>query len=170
MSTLLSFTIDGPDTPLEQVLGRSPRLLAAYRDFYGGFWDREILPARLVELVRLRVAQMHACEAELAIRDAQSGVDDATVEALHSWPDSGLFDDAERAALTYSEQIPFAHHQITDAQVDEVTQHLGDQGFVALAMLATFVDANCRLRVAFRLPPTPTDNGTPPASAGGHLY
>lgn len=151
MTELLSFTADAEQTPFEQILARSPELATAYREFYGLYWDRDILPARLVELVRLRIAQLNGCESELAIRDQNSGVDEATVEALKSWQSSDGSNSSERAALTYAELIPFAHHQITDDNVEEIKTHLGDDGFVALAMLATFVDANCRLRMLFNL-------------------
>lgn len=170
MTELLSFTADAEQTPFEQILARSPELATAYREFYGLYWDRDILPARLVELVRLRIAQLNGCESELAIRDQNSGVDEATVEALKSWQSSDGFNSSERAALTYAELIPFAHHQITDDNVEEIKTHLGDDGFVALAMLATFVDANCRLRMLFNLPTRATETGAAPSSATGHLY
>lgn len=170
MTGLLSITPGAAQTPFELVLGRSPDLLIAYREFYGTFWDRDVLPARLVELVRLRIAQLHVCAAEVAIRDAGSGVDDATVEALSSWQSSDMFSSTERAALGYAELIPFAHHQITDAEVEQIKGHLGDRGFVALAILSTFVDANCRLRLLFRLPDTSIEAECRPATATGHLY
>ena len=41
---------------LERVLGLRPDLLERYRAFYGALWDEGVLPARLLELCRLRIA------------------------------------------------------------------------------------------------------------------
>lgn len=169
MATLLPL-VDSEDTPMEQVLGRSPALLAAYREFYGTLWDDDVLPARLLELTRLLIAKEHFCDAELAIRHADSGVSDAEVDRLEDWSSMETLSGLERAALTYAQQIPWSHHQITDAQVDAVKAELGDAGFVALNFAATFFDANCRLRLLFEMPASATEPVHVPASATGTFY
>jgi|SRR5271156_3356465 len=162
--------IDSERTPMEQVLGRNAHLLAAYRDFYGTLWDDDVLPARLLELTRLLIAKEHFCDAEFAIRHSDAGVSDSEVDRLGEWRSIDSLSSAEQAALTYAQQIPWSHHQITDAEVDAVKAELGDAGFVALNFAATFFDANCRLRLLFEMPSSVTEPVKAPASASGTFY
>jgi alkylhydroperoxidase family enzyme len=169
MTTLLPLN-DSGKTPMEQVLGLRPALLEAYRDFYGTLWDNEVLPARLLELTRLLIATEHFCDAELAIRQSDSGVTDAEIDGLKDWRSIESLSSLEKAALAYAQQIPWNHHQITDDQVNAVKAEIGDAGFVALNFAATFFDANCRLRLLFEMPASATESVKAPASATGILY
>ena len=75
---------------LERVLGLRPDLLERYRAFYGALWDEGVLPARLLELCRLRIAGLDRCEAESAITHGDSGVtiDESASLARREIPDS----------------------------------------------------------------------------------
>lgn len=159
-------TPTGEGTPFEQILGHRPDLLDAYRDFYGTLWDAHVLPESLLELLRLRIAQQHDCASELAIRQEGSDVDDAKLAELERWQESDAFSPLERAALTYADQIPWGHHQITDARVEAIKAEIGDSGFVAVAFAATFFDANCCLRELFGVPAAPTVVDQPASSSG----
>ena len=94
------------NAPFDAALALRPELRDLYAAFYGKLWDDELLPANLLELCRLRVAQLHDCEAELAVRHAGAGVSDEQVAALADWSESDLFGAAERAALTLAEKMP----------------------------------------------------------------
>lgn len=169
MSALLDVT-SGSGTPLEQLLGRRPAILEAYRDFYGALWDEQVLPPTLLELARLWIAHLHQCDAELAVRHADPGIDQAKVSALLDWRSSKLFSPLERAVLEYAELIPWGHHQITDEQVDAIRREIGDSGFVGLNFAVTFFDANCWLRLLFDMPPSVSMPVPAPASNSGPLY
>ncbi|HEX7034180.1 MAG TPA: carboxymuconolactone decarboxylase family protein [Pseudomonadales bacterium] len=99
---------DAP-TPVERVLGLRPELLAGYRRFYRTLWRSGTVPRRILELTRLRIAAIHDCEAEWAVRDRHAGVDAAELDALRRGDDA-RFSAAERAALAVAEQMPYAHH------------------------------------------------------------
>lgn len=65
---------DAPSA-FEGVLGLRPELLRLYRAFYSTLWNRDLVPvpARLLELCRLRIAALHAGEAECAVRHVCAG-------------------------------------------------------------------------------------------------
>lgn len=157
-------------SPFEDVLSLTPHILETYREFYGTLWDDHLVPADILELCRLRVAQLHVCESELAIRDHDSGVTEFQVEQLSRWQESGAFSDSQRAALDYAELIPWQHHDVTDAMAEAVKAHLGEGGYVAFCFAVCFFDANCRLRQVLELPPVANAPGEPPASRDGILY
>jgi len=48
--------------PVTRVFGHHPELLARWYDWYGPLIRDLALPARLKEIVRLRVAQLNACD------------------------------------------------------------------------------------------------------------
>lgn len=160
---------DDSSAPFDAALGLRPELRDLYAAFYGKLWDDELLPADLLELCRLRVAQLHDCESELAVRHAGAGVSDERVAALADWPESELFSESERAALALAEKMPWQHHDLTDEEYADLRGHFGEAGVVALTIGIALFDANCRLRLAFGAEPVPVEAAAP-ASGGGPIY
>lgn len=105
------------------------------------------LPPRLLELCRVRIAQIHDCAAELMIADETASLSDDDKTRLAAADFSG-FDEAEQAALALAEQMPFAHHAMTDADVARADAALGHPGCVALLTALAFYDVTCRLKLA----------------------
>ncbi len=157
------------DPPFDAVLGLRPELRDLYRAFYGKLWDEQLLPASILELCRLRVAQLHECESELAVRDEGAGVDQEQLDALAHWQESDRFSAAEREALLLAEKMPWQHHEITDEEHAALRAHFGDEGTVALTVGIALFDANCRLRLVLGTEPVPIATKAP-ASATGPIY
>jgi alkylhydroperoxidase family enzyme len=154
--------------PYEAWLAHRPELQALYKRFYGALWDEQLLPPRLLELCRLRVAMMHECDAELAVTDPAAGVSEDDREALGHWWRDDRFTPAERAALVIADKMPYSHHDITDDEYAAVREHLGEPGTVALTVALALFDANCRLRLTFEVPASPEPSAAP--SAAGPLH
>ena len=107
------------DTPLDRVLGLRPGLRAEYRAFLSTVWTRSGLDPVVLELCRLRVAQLLGCDGELAERTASArdaGLDEAKIAMLPQWPTSPVFTATERACLAYAEQFVLDPHGVDDAQ------------------------------------------------------
>ncbi len=153
--------------PFEAWLSHRPELRDLYKRFYGAIWDEELLPRNLVELCRIRIAQIHGCAAELAVRDSASAVTAVQVAELDDWGHATHFSPVERAVLTIAEKMPWSHHEITDAEYAEVREHLTEPQTVALTVALALFDANCRLRLVFDLDPSAARAA---ASASGPLH
>ncbi len=158
---------DAPSA-FEGVLGLRPELLQLYRAFYSTLWKPDLVPAGLIELCRLRIATVHACDAELAIRHANTGVTDEQVAVVTGWYTATCFSPVERAVLAFAEKIPWQHHGVTDDDVDALRSHLTDAQVVALTVAAAMFDANCRLRLVFDVETRPLVADAPVAD--GILY
>ena len=68
--------------PLERVFGLRPNLFDAWREFALVFWEKRLLDPVLLELVRLRVAQLHQARFPLASRRPEAreaGLDEAKI-------------------------------------------------------------------------------------------
>ena len=131
---------------LEGVLAHRPELQARYRAFMQSVRGDGNVPARVLELCRMRIAQLHECAAELELSDPAAPVNTSERQQLAE----GQFDaftEAEQAALEIAEVIPYAHHQLSDAQVQRADAALGHAGCVALLTALAFFDVNCRLKL-----------------------
>lgn len=167
----MSWLVTRPETAsaFEDVLALRPDLLEGYRAFYGSLWDDELLPSRLLELCRLRIAALAGCEAEAAITHAGSGVTalEREVLARREIPDSTS--DLERRALAIASKVPFEIHGLEDDGLAALREALGDDGLVALMVALPLFDANCRLRLVLEVGPVYNEVSLP-ASRSGTLY
>jgi alkylhydroperoxidase family enzyme len=148
-------------TPFEAVLALRPELLHLYRDFYRRLWTDEPAPATLLELGRLRIAQVHDCPAEVAIRHARADVNDARVAALAQWSTADCFSAVEQAVLRIADKVPYQYHDISDGEVAALRRHLSDPQVVGLMLALTLFDAHCRLRLALGVAVAPASVEAP---------
>jgi alkylhydroperoxidase family enzyme len=132
----------------EATLGVRPDLSVPYRDFYGSLW-KDAADPRLLDLCRLRIAQIHRCESERHVEYSFTHVTPTDIGNLEGWRDSARFSEAEQAALTIAEKIPWDHHGITDDDINALKPHLSDADVVTLVCAMVLFDANCRLRLVF---------------------
>jgi len=156
--------LDAP-TRFEAVLQQRPELLTRFRAFYATLWSDGALPARVLELCRLRIAAIHACEAEWMIRDARVELEPATLASLRTGRFEGCAAE-EQVALAVAEQLPYAHHAITDADVERLNEAFGAPGAVALLTALAFFDVICRLKIVFEIEPEPVVLTAPPLRDG----
>src|SRR5688500_14587387 len=109
--------IDAASRPeRDAVLGLTPEVHTRLRELLSLAW--QITDAGLLDLCRLRRAQMMAARAEIAGADAGLLVD------LDGWRSRPAFSDRERAALAYAEQYHWDHKQISSDQHDVLARHL----------------------------------------------
>lgn len=137
------------DTGLDRVFGLRPDLYAAFRAFYAVFWTHGLLDPVVLELCRLRVAQLLGCATEQAVRYAPAraaGLTEARVGALARWPEDPSFSDGERAALGFAEQFVLDAHGVDDELRDAVIDHYDLPGLVALCEALAVFDGFCRFR------------------------
>lgn len=125
----------GP-TDWDRVVALFPDAFEAVANLQRVVWDN--FDPVVLELSRLRTAQLLGFEAGLAVRsDAarRAGLDEAKIAALGTWPTSPLFSDAERACLALTEQFVMDANGVTDALVDAALAHYSP------ADVHTFVNA-----------------------------
>lgn len=134
-------------TPLElgniRFYAHRPELAEAYVRFMAELRRPGLLPRRLVELVRLRVAFHNQCRSCMAVRyadGAADGVDEGLVCQLAAPDDAPDLTDAERSALRFADRMATDHLSIDDAAVADLRAHFGEAEVVELGMnVAAFV-------------------------------
>jgi alkylhydroperoxidase family enzyme len=142
---------------LYRVLATHPAALIAWTDFAWGLRRLETTPRALRELLILRAVQHGG--ARYAWRDhvpmaRAAGVPEAAIAALADWRESDLFDDAERAALAFADElIEFGVAQ--DAQLAELARFYSDAQVIELALTVAFYTMVPRVLNALRVPLSP---------------
>ena len=155
----------GNSPPLEGLLAHRPELLTRYKAFYSALWDDGLVPRRVLELCRLRIAAIHGCDAEWAVRDVGIVLEVSEATALKRGK-VVAFTASEQAALAIAERFPFQHHGVSDADVALATEAFGEAGTVALMVALAFFDATCRWKLAFDLEERSVDLESPPLHQG----
>jgi alkylhydroperoxidase family enzyme len=131
------------ETSWERLAALCPEATTALSNVVTAAWSEN--DPLVLELSRLRIAKLLGHTGELARRSARAsdaGLTEAKLANLAAWPTSRLFTARERACLSLTEQFVIDPNGVTDAQVADVTEHLGAAGcyaFVeAVSVLETF--------------------------------
>lgn len=134
-------------TPLElgniRFYAHRPELAEAYVRFMAELRRPGLLPRRLVELLRLRVAFHNQCRSCMAVRyadGAAEGVDEGLVCQLASPDEAPDLTEAERSALRFADRMATDHLSIDDATIADLREHFDEAEVVELGMnVAAFV-------------------------------
>ena len=135
---------------LTGVLQAGGVLSADYNAVWDAVWRQTHIPASVLELCRLRLAQLHGATAEQALRhpdllDAEKNA--ALLDG--SYHKDPRFSAAELAVLEFTEIYAQDPAAISDDMADAVKQHFGEAGLVCLVESLGFIDGRIRLALMF---------------------
>lgn len=135
---------------LSQALADGSVLTNAYDAVWDALWTQPYIPADILELCRLRLAQLHGAKAEMALR-LTSGCGEEKIRAVLAGRHEGSADFSvlELAVLELAEIYAQDPSAITDAMADEVKRHVGEPGLVCLVEALGFIDGRIRLALMF---------------------
>ena len=120
-----------------------PDLFEAWREFAGIFWQKRLVDPVLLELCRLRIAQLHGAAHPLSIRTreaAEAGLGEAKIARLADWWKQPGFSGLERACLRFAEQFVLDAKAMSDEEARPVVAALGDAGTVAFVEALAIFD------------------------------
>jgi alkylhydroperoxidase family enzyme len=152
--TRVTMLCEGP-TELEQVW--------RYRDdYYRLFVDDYVRSVRrldpvLVELARIRIAQLVESEFDAALRyraAGDAGLTETKISAITDYPTSELFSDRERAVLEFTEQFALQSSSISDEDCARLQEHITAEQFIYLVKALSTMDQFARANSAFRIQPS----------------
>ncbi|WP_172294958.1 carboxymuconolactone decarboxylase family protein [Pseudoruegeria sp. HB172150] len=138
----------------------SPELFKKYYAFTNALLD-SVIPARMRELVAVRVSQMNGCAhcVDLHVRRGrQKGESEIRMHHLAVWRESPLFDEKERAALEWTEALThLGTHGVPDTVYDAVRAVLTDKEVADLTFVVMGINGWNRASVAFQAIPGESD-------------
>jgi alkylhydroperoxidase family enzyme len=126
---------------LLRVHAHRPSHAKAIVGLHAALWTDRLLPDRLLELVRLRIAYFNQCRTCMAIRYPGAIADGLTEELVCSLEkpyEASDLTEVERAAIRYGELLATDHLAIDDAVYDELAQHFTVEEIVELGAYCAF--------------------------------
>jgi AhpD family alkylhydroperoxidase len=119
----------------------------------------------LLQLLRLRVAQMNPCSYCLILHTevaARREVPAAVIAHLASWRESAMFSPAEKAALSYCEGLTSFDHRQFPALHEEVRLHFTEDEVAEIAAVVINMNVWTRLKLAQGATPVPPESPVRP--------
>jgi AhpD family alkylhydroperoxidase len=118
---------------------------------------KDLLGARLVELVFMRVSQINGCAFcidmhwQLLVKE---GMDPRHINAVPGWREAPYFTERERAALHWAEIVnAIPQRDPSDADFAALQQHFSDEEIAELGFAIAVIAGWNLLNVSFRAPP-----------------
>ena len=143
----------------DSTIGELAELAAPFSALYGSLWTQRHVPADVLELCRLRLAQLHQCAVELQRQEIR--IPAKKSERLAQWDTDPIFSPAERVCLAFTEVYAMDTQALTDQHADAVKMHFGDAGLVLLVEALGILDGMTRLSLLWQLR---ANTGQPQAS------
>jgi AhpD family alkylhydroperoxidase len=111
----------------------------------------------LLELVKMRASQINGCAycIDMHSKDARAlGESEQRLYALNAWRETPFYNERERAALLWTEELTLlSETHASDAVYEEVRQHFSDKEMVNLTLAIVVINGWNRLAVGFRSKP-----------------
>jgi len=139
------------------VWGLVPKVFMAIALLYGVFNRRgSPLSPAFRSLITVRVSQINSCAFCVDINSAtliKLGITLEKVEALNSWRESPLFDEKERVALSYAEEMTCSHTRVDEETITKMKEYFDDETIVELTGLIGFQNMSSKFNSALSVPP-----------------
>ena len=134
----------------DSTIGELAELAAPFSALYAALWTQRHVPADILELCRLRLAQLHQCGVELQRHEIDIPAEKS--EYLAHWDTESIFSTAECACLAFTEVYAMDTQALTDQHAQAVKRHFGDAGLVLLVEALGILDGMTRLSLLWQLP------------------
>lgn len=117
--------------------------------------EKSSLERPLLEMLYLRVSQINGCAFCLEMHSKalrKSGVDQVKLDALAGWRVSNHFNDAERAALAWAEDLThIAENRAEDSVYQPLLVHFSAEQISDMTFAISLMNAFNRLAVSMRM-------------------
>lgn len=123
------------------ILAQAPHMAMANFAFAANAAGGQQLPARLLELVRLRISFHNQCRSCMAMRyetAVQDGLTEELVCSLERPMEAENLTEREKMALEYVDRFATNHYAIDDAIIARLSAHFSNSEIVELGMFAGY--------------------------------
>lgn len=135
--------LNAASASFDDVFALRANLHERYREFVSLLGTRRTVDPLLLELCRLRVAQVLGCPPMPALA-AGERPSERKLAALKDWESSDSFSEHERACLAFADKFVRAPRTITDDDAAAVARHLSTPEIVAFTEALALLDGFTR--------------------------
>jgi AhpD family alkylhydroperoxidase len=128
----------GRDPDMNSVLAHLPEFFTRYFDFYYPAHEAGVVPARIKELARLRIAALNGCATCRFARYASAereGLDEACIAALDQPADERPYTPREALAVELAERLATDHRLVDDTFLEQLKKHFSAPEILELGMM-----------------------------------
>ena len=149
----------------------SPAGMKALGAVYG-YVRQSGLPSRLIDLVFLRVSQINGCAycIDSHSRDLlKAGLPVEHLVLVAAWPEAGgIFDEQERAALSWAEVVTCLDGGVPDSAFEAAAAVFGEKKLADLTIAVSVMNAYNRIAISFRATPMAVAGSNGTAATASH--
>lgn len=147
----------GQELEPARLWARTPKVFAALSLLYGAL-DRRSSPIEpaLRSLLTVRVSQINWCAFCVDINSAtglKRGVSPAQFDALGEFATSPLFDERQKAALSYAEAMTRSDAGVDDLLMQRLKDHFDDDAVIELTAIVAFQNMSSKFNAALDVAP-----------------
>jgi alkylhydroperoxidase family enzyme len=127
---------DGDQPEIARVWGLRPEMGEAVQGLSYAVYSKSVLPARVREAARMRIAQINDCAVCRGWRIpelADEGVDEELYAHVGD-PEAGTYSEPERLAIEYAERFALDHRSIDDAFFARLHEQFSDAEILDLTI------------------------------------
>ncbi len=142
-----------PILNLYRVMAHCPQIGRTFLRLGNMILFKGTLPPDLRELAILRVGHLNRAKYEWTQHAAiarKVGVSQARIDALPDWENSGIFNERERAALRYTDEVT-QNIRVKDDSFAAVRSFLNEEGVVELTLTIGYYAMVCRILEALQV-------------------
>jgi alkylhydroperoxidase family enzyme len=132
---------------LEQVANLRPAYAEALHEVEAAVWSQDQIEPELLELCRLRIAQMLGADEQLTRPPVAVVLEAAVLAELRQWPTSDAFTERQRVGLGFAEQLVIDAQGVSDDQAASVIATIGDGGFLVLTYACGYFETTQRASI-----------------------
>ncbi|MCK9246352.1 MAG: carboxymuconolactone decarboxylase family protein [Anaerolineaceae bacterium] len=126
-----------------RAVAHRPDIVQSFGPFYWKLQMEGLLDRKLIELVRLGIAQVNQCKNCLGARyqdSIEQGLTEEMVEALPGVEASPLFTDREKAAIVFGQKMAMDHYSVGDEDFVRLHKYFTEEEIVELGFdVAMFI-------------------------------
>ena len=137
---------------LDRVASLRPAYADALREVEAAVWGQDVVEPELLELCRLRIAQMLGADATATQPSVAVRLGPDLVAQLRQWPTSDAFTERHQVGLGFAEQLVVDAQGVSDEQAASVIACLGDGGFLVLTYACGFFETTQRASIVLGAP------------------
>lgn len=139
-------------------LAALPDIAPAYEALYASLWSQGHIPSAVLELCRLRLAQLHNSAADIECEYVELPATKRS--SLARWNTEPLYSEAEKSCIAFTEVYAMDAQSITDEHAAAVKVYYGDSGLVLLIEALGILDGRIRLGLLWQSMNSATGEGT----------
>lgn len=116
--------------------------------------EKKSLDYSLIELVKIRVAQVNGCAfcLDMHTKDARAaGETEQRIFALNAWKDAPFFNAHEKAALDWAEKLTkISEFEIADSDYEMMREYFSEESLLDLTIIINAINNWTRIAKAFK--------------------